>query len=77
MYQMLSKKLARNLLPFVNDQRDYELLQEYVAERVDLIVKQLENVGDMREMSLLQGQLKELRRFKTLREEAIQDSKDK
>lgn len=63
------KQEAEQFLPLVNDVEYYKLLQEYAKHRIRLLQDQLEKTVDHYDMLRIQGQLKELRRFETLKEE--------
>jgi len=45
------------------------MLQEYVSKRIEILREQLETSLDVDQMRQIQGSIKELKRFKTLRDE--------
>ena len=62
-------KAAKALLPLVNQPDQYDRLQAYVAGRIASLTEQVlveRNVDRIRE---IQGAVRELKRFQTLREE--------
>ena len=48
-----------------------DLLNEYVSARISHYHQQLENTKDHQRVLEIQGAISELRRFKTIRDEAI------
>jgi hypothetical protein len=69
---MITKQLARRMLPLVNDVGLMDLLQEYVNYRI-------EKQRDILEVDLspeARGAIRELRRFAKLRDEVIADSEE-
>jgi len=72
---MLTKQLARGLLPLVNTQTNNDVLCEYATYRIGVIQKELETSVDINTILRLQGQIKELRRLLDLKAEAVQDAK--
>ena len=67
----MDKQFFINLLPLVNDQHQFQALQEYADGRVASLLQQLSIERDMDSVVKLQGAIAELRRFSTLREEVI------
>lgn len=65
----MDKQFYRDILLLVNRKETYDLLQEYVDKRISVLQEQLEITLDETAIRLIQGSIKELRRFKTLREE--------
>jgi hypothetical protein len=70
---MLDKQLARGLLPLVNTFNDD--LAAYAEYRITKLHLELENCSDFNRSLQIQGQIRELRRLISLREEVIQDAK--
>lgn len=68
-------KTAKQILPLVNNVDHYPLLQTYVAMRIEVLRGYLENTKDHVKMMEIQGSIAELRRFQTLREQAIEGAK--
>jgi hypothetical protein len=67
----MDKAQYRKLLLLVNDRDQMDLLQEYVASRVEGFRDLLEKQKDPQRILEIQGAITELRRFKTLRDEVI------
>lgn len=67
----MDKAQYRKLLLLVNDRDQMNLLQEYVASRVEGFRDLLEKQKDPQRILEIQGAITELRRFKTLRDEVI------
>tara|TARA_B110000046_G_scaffold172933_1_gene195090 strand:+ start:180 stop:398 length:219 start_codon:yes stop_codon:yes gene_type:complete len=67
----MDKQFFINLLPLVNDQHQFQALQEYADGRVASLLQQLSTERDVDSVVKLQGAIAELRRFSTLREEVI------
>lgn len=72
---MLTKEIARGLLPLVNTTLNDTLLA-YANYRIGVAQKELETSVDLHTILRLQGQIKELRRILDLKAEAVQDAKD-
>ena len=53
----------------VNQKDTFEMLQEYASKRIETLREQLETSIDVDQMRQIQGSIKELKRFKTLRDE--------
>ena len=68
--------IARKLLALVNNKQNVDRLTAYAEDRIHLLHKQLEICETEKDMAMLQGQLKEVRRLMTLREEATQRAED-
>ena len=62
----------REILPLVNDKALYTILKSYVDFRIGILSQFLEREKDVDRIRELQGAIAELRRFHTLREEAIE-----
>lgn len=71
---MLDKYLARNLIPLVNTNND--ALLEYAMYRLGFLRNELETLVEINDILRIQGQIKELRRLITLRDEVLEDAKD-
>lgn len=71
---MLDKYLARNLIPLVNVNND--ALLEYAMYRLGILRNELETLIEINDILRIQGQIKELRRLITLRDEVLEDAKD-
>lgn len=67
----MQKQTYRSLLPLVNEKEQMDRLQEYVDARIDHHRSTLEVLDDVNRIREAQGAIKELRRFKTLRDEVI------
>lgn len=72
----MSPDIAKKLLPVVNVEKHNNVLQAYASERIGYLHRQLEIATSYEEVKELQGGLKEMRKFLTLKEEAIQKSKE-
>lgn len=73
---MMSPEVARKLLPLVNVKQHEDRLTHYILHRITYLHSQLEICTSMDEMKMLQGQLKEVRRLATLKDEATQAAKE-
>lgn len=71
----MQKKDGERFLPLVNDLESYKSLQSYAEYRITLLQKSLETLVEINDILRIQGQIKELRRFETLKEEVLK-SKD-
>ena len=71
----MEKVLAKKILPLVNDIDKYSLLQEYIDNRVETMRNFLENTKDHTKILEVQGSITELRRFQTLRDQALEGVK--
>ena len=67
--KQMDKELARSLLLLVNEPASREALNMYQNHRLQLLRTQLESTQTFEETARIQGQIKELRRLETLREE--------
>jgi hypothetical protein len=67
----MDKSFYRLLLPLVNNKEQMNLLHYYVAARIEGLRDLLEKQKDPQRILEVQGAIKELRRFKTLRDEVI------
>lgn len=74
---MLTKEVAVDIIPLVNDPEYYDMLQGYTEYRIEQLHKQLEQSVDINAILRIQGSISELRRFALLKEEAIADSRKK
>lgn len=64
----------RVLLPLVNEKEQMDRLHTYVGHRIRTMQEQLENLQELDQIRALQGSIKELRRFYTLRDEVLKGS---
>lgn len=64
----MDKEIARLLVPLVPKSND-DLFEIYVNSRVNYLHRQLETLSEVNEIMKVQGQIKEVRRLLTLREE--------
>mgnify|MGYP003644327947 FL=1 len=71
----MDKITAKEILPLVNNVDQYPLLQSYVSDRIETMRQYLENTKDHVKIMEIQGAIAELRRFQTLREQAIEGAK--
>jgi hypothetical protein len=71
----MDKITAKEILPLVNNVDQYPLLQSYVSARIETMRQYLENTKDHVKIMEIQGAVAELRRFQTLREQAIEGAK--
>jgi|TARA_B110000908_G_C9989877_1_gene329297 hypothetical protein len=71
----MDKITAKEILPLVNNVDQYPLLQSYVSARIETMRQYLENTKDHVKIMEIQGAIAELRRFQTLREQAIEGAK--
>jgi hypothetical protein len=71
---MLDKYVARNLIPLVNTNND--ALLEYAMYRLGILRNELETLVEINDILRIQGQIKELRRLITWRDEVLEDAKD-
>jgi len=70
------KEVAKKLLKLVNVKSNTDLLELYMNDRISIIHKQMEQAPNMQDINQMQGAIKELRRFQTLRDEVIAGAKD-
>ena len=71
----MEKVLAKKILPLVNDVEKYPLLQDYVDNRIETMRSFLENTKEHDKILEVQGAIAELRRFQTLRDQALEGAK--
>jgi hypothetical protein len=71
----LDINVARKINPVLNDKSCLEPILDYVNYRIEVIRKNLETVSDPMLMYKYQGQILELRRFLTLKDEALEELK--
>lgn len=64
----MKREIASKLLPWISKTKD-EHLSVYVEYRLDNLRKALEIASDINEIYKLQGQIKEVKRLLSLREE--------
>lgn len=65
----MNKQEAEPFLQLVNDVGYYKLILEYAEYRIKLLQKSMETLVDINDILRIQGQIKELRRFETLKDE--------
>jgi hypothetical protein len=71
----MEKVLAKKILPLVNDVEKYPLVQDYIDNRIETMRNFLENTKDHDKIMEVQGAIAELRRFQTLRDQALEGAK--
>lgn len=71
----MTKDQYRELLSLVNDYEQFGRLKTYANQRTDVLRTQLETQKDPTRIYEIQGAIAELRRFSTLRDEVITNSK--
>ena len=72
----MTPEIAKKLLPLVNVKRTVDLMELYADMRIAEAHKLMEQSDDLRVIQMAQGAIKELRRFKTLRDEVIKRAED-
>ena len=72
----MTPEIAKKLLPLVNVKRTVDLMEVYADARIAEAHKIMEQSDDLRVIQMAQGAIKELRRFKTLREEVTKRAED-
>lgn len=72
----MTPEIAKKLLPLVNTKRTVDLMEVYADARIAEAHKIMEQSDDLRVIQMAQGAIKELRRFKTLRDEVIKRAED-
>jgi len=72
----VTPEIAKKLLPLVNTKRTVDLMEVYADARIAEAHKIMEQSDDLRVIQMAQGAIKELRRFKTLRDEVIKRAED-
>ena len=71
----MHRELAREVLPLVNDKDHHDILQKYVESRIEALHVFLETTTEHEKILVLQGAIHELRRFQTIRDQAIEGAK--
>ncbi len=72
----MTPEIAKKLLPLVNVKRTVDLMELYADMRIAEAHKLMEQSDDLRVIQMAQGAIKELRRFKTLRDEVTKRAED-
>lgn len=72
----MTPEIAKKLLPLVNVKRNVDLMEVYADARIAEAHKIMEQSDDLRVIQMAQGAIKELRRFKTLRDEVTKRAED-
>ena len=72
----MTPEIAKKLLPLVNVKRNVDLMEDYADARIAEAHKIMEQSDDLRVIQMAQGAIKELRRFKTLRDEVTKRAED-
>lgn len=67
----MTRDEAESLLPLINDVEIFGLVKLYAENRIKFLQKSLEQTMDFNEILRIQGQIRELRRFETLRDEIL------
>lgn len=73
---MMTNETARKLLALVNNKQNMDRLSAYVQDRIEYLHRELESKDDHKDVLRLQGQIKEVKRLLTLREEAVQKAEE-
>ena len=73
---MITTDTARKLLSLVNSKQNMDRLSAYVADRISFLHRELESKNDPIDIYRLQGQIKEVKRLLTLREEVTQKAEE-
>ena len=73
----MTPEIAKKLLPLVNVKRNVDLMEVYADARIAEAHKIMEQSDDLRVIQMAQGAIKELRRFKTLRDEVTKRAEEK
>ena len=71
----MQKEVAKKLMPLATSPELYPILQLYVEDRIETMRGYLENTKEHTKILEIQGAIAELRRFQTLREQAIEGAK--
>jgi hypothetical protein len=71
----MHREMARGVLPLVNDEDQYKILQDYVENRIQVLHVFLEVQKSHEKILEIQGAIAELRLFQTLREQAVEGAK--
>ena len=66
----MDKSIATNLGPFVHNIHDYAAFTDYNNSRVQRLYEQLAVTKEIDEVRVLQGQLKEVKKYLYLKESA-------
>jgi len=69
--------VAKELLPLVNDVDDLKALHVYAEDRLKVIRNDLDTNTDLNSILRLQGQIKELKRLLSIREEVLAETNKK
>lgn len=72
----MTPEIAKKLLPLINTKRTVDLMELYADMRIAEAHKLMEQSDDLRVIQMAQGAIKELRRFKTLRDEVTKRAED-
>lgn len=67
----MQRQDGEQLLPLVNNVEYFNIVLEYAEYRIKQLHKSIETAADLNEVLRIQGQIKELRRFKNLRAEVL------
>ena len=73
---MITSETARKLLSLVNNRQNMDRLGAYVEDRLSFLHRELESQTEPHAVYRLQGQIKEVRRLLTLRDEALQKAEE-
>ena len=71
----MHREMARGVLPLVNDEDQYKVLQDYVENRIQALHVFLEVQKSHEKILEIQGAIAELRLFQTPREQAVEGAK--
>lgn len=71
----MDQETAKKLLPLVNNQQMLNALEVYIDYRLNLARRDLEQMKDPISLYGLQGQVLELKKFYTLKDEVISKAK--
>jgi len=71
----MDRETAQSLTPLVTDKKALQMLEVYISHRIDVLRGQLENLTDHHAIIAVQGQIRELRRLRTLRDEVESNRK--
>ena len=66
----MTPEIARDILPLVNDGCHHDTLLRYLDYRINGLRSKLEIPGDHNALLSVQGQIKELRKMKSIQAEA-------
>lgn len=73
---MITTDTARKLLAMVNNKQNMDRLGAYVHDRIAYLHRELESKEDHKDILRIQGQIKEVKRLLTLREETVQKAEE-